>query len=624
MSSHGQHVQIVVDLPSDPSSDAEAPSLPSDASSQPDLPPDVGPETTPLATQGSCCQNGCLTLLSETGALQKQVDELSKCLQNLTSDEAKQLRFQCLSQWQQQSTGWRRWKVFGQTYLCKEAVRQVLGVSHRAINSFLKQAQEGKLRADNKLQHTQSQRVASAAVVANSMLQWVYENIAESFAEGSRWLGEDVTRTNSTSASSGSRSLPSLTDVIAGRVTSDRDDCKWLHPGTTLAELKELAESFLECRCSYSTFVSCYHQNWWRKLKVRAEGHHSKCMICERLKEFRRQVVSSADQALVKSELEQHRKAVMCDREVDHWLQCMSKLACGIAPGVPQSSLLSICIDAMDAAKFRCPRNVSASKEFQGLWRPEIHLLGAVSPVCEHYFLCDADLKKDASMQVTVLSSALDITYRKLAARGRDMPTELRVHTDNATAEGKNQTMLKFAAWLVNKGHFDQVSLTQFRVGHSHGLNDQRFSECREVLSASPVLEEPAAYQEVLQKGMAAREKRDLDVQLLHATADWKRFFELLELNVSGHTQTHQKKVAGKDAVHFFVLTTRGRLEEDGMESNLQEFPGSVERHDRDIVMTCYMYLLEFGCSKPRAVCVCASFFVRAATRATNVSGASQ
>ena len=301
-------------------------------------------------------------------------------------------------------------------------------------------------------------------------------------------------------------------------------------------------------------------------------------------------MVSSADQALVKKELEQHRKVVMRDREVDHWLQSMSKVACGIAPGVPQQSLLSICIDAMDAAKFRCPRNVSASKEFQGLWRPEIHLLGAVSPVCEHYILCDADLKKDASMQVTVLSSALDITHRKLAARGRDMPTELRVHTDNATAEGKNQTMLKFAARLICKGHFDRVSLTQFRVGHSHGLNDQRFSECREVLSASPVLEEPSAYQEVLQKGLAAREKRDLDVQLLHATADWKRFFETLEVNVSGHTQTHQKKVAGQDAVHCFLLTTRGALEEDDV-GNLQEFPGSVERHDRDIVMICSMYL---------------------------------
>lgn len=567
-------------LPSDVES--VPPSLPSDPESCPGLPSDAEAASEPL-----CCQKGCLVTLEESAELKRFAEELSRCLGNLTSEEKRFLQFQCLLQWQVTPMGWRRWKVFGVAYFCKEAVAKVLKLSRRGLSDFLKQIGEGKLRPDQKLQKTQSQRESYAMVHANTMLAWVHQNIAETFAEGTRWLND---ASSSKQLSCSARGLPKLQDVISGQVAMEEDECKWLPPHTTLAELREMAQSFLGTACSYSVFVSCYHQKWWRKLKVRAEGHHSKCETCEKLKQWRRSVISSSDVARIKEEMKMHREGFMRDREVDALLVANSKIACGITPGLPEMDLLSICIDAMDAAKFRCPRNVSATKEFASLWRPELHLLGAINPLTEHYFICDTDLRKDANLQITVLSAVLESAFHRLQQAGREMPTQLRVHTDNATAEGKNQSMFYYAAWLVHKGLFKQVSLTQFRVGHSHGLNDQRFAECREVLSSSPVLEDPSAFVDVLQQGVKPRDRRELDVQLLHATADWKSFFETIDLQTSGHTQTHGKSAAHKEAVHVFTFASRAETQRgsDGIqiaESYL------LPPHDKDIILKCQLYL---------------------------------
>ena len=44
----------------------------------------------------------------------------------------------------------------------------------------------------------------------------------------------------------------------------------------------------------------------------------------------------------------------------------------------PSSSLVKIDIDFCDQAKFKCPRNVDSSKATESLWRPQLHLGGAL------------------------------------------------------------------------------------------------------------------------------------------------------------------------------------------------------------------------------------------------------
>ena len=144
----------------------------------------------------------------------------------------------------------------------------------------------------------------------------------------------------------------------------------------------------------------------------------------------------------------------MADRKFDAELNLKAQISVGAVPGIIPltDSLLSISMDAMDCAKFKLPRNLQAAKEFQNLWRPEMTMLGAiVEGVTEHYILADQDMVKNANLQCTILGLVLQRTALTLQARGKTMPRHLRVHTDNASGEGKNQTIFYLASWLARR-----------------------------------------------------------------------------------------------------------------------------------------------------------------------------
>ena len=50
-------------------------------------------------------------------------------------------------------------------------------------------------------------------------------------------------------------------------------------------------------------------------------------------------------------------------------------------------TMVALTIDSMDCAKFKCPRRLSASKEFQKLWRPENTFTAVLADRCsEDYY----------------------------------------------------------------------------------------------------------------------------------------------------------------------------------------------------------------------------------------------
>ena len=107
------------------------------------------------------------------------------------------------------------------------------------------------------------------------------------------------------------------------------------------------------------------------------------------------------------------------------------------------------------------------------------------------YVFNDSRLAKDAQLQVTLTAHTLDLVTSHLAARpGLAFPQHLVIQTDNVAGEGKNHTVMKFCAWLVWRGAFETVTMAQFRVGHTHSQQDQRFSVIAAALSAAYVLED--------------------------------------------------------------------------------------------------------------------------------------
>ena len=98
-------------------------------------------------------------------------------------------------------------------------------------------------------------------------------------------------------------------------------------------------------------------------------------------------------------------------------------------PGGPiaeEESLLTTAIDGMDQSKFKIPRNLSSSKEFDSHWRPQLHVVGALAHgVCEAYYLADADLPKNASTNCDVIARTIDHVDQILFCRQKPMPKHL-------------------------------------------------------------------------------------------------------------------------------------------------------------------------------------------------------
>lgn len=196
------------------------------------------------------------------------------------------------------------------------------------------------------------------------------------------------------------------------------------------------------------------------------------------------------------------------------------------------------------------------------------------------------------------------------------MPKMLRIHSDNASGEGKNQIMFKFAAWLVWKGLFNEVILTQFRVGHSHSKIDQRFSECRTVLAEAPVLEDPDSFVKALGR-VKPREGRFNKAEQIHAAVNFKGFFELLGISVSGHTQTQQKTAMNQEACHVFSFIRRGNHEQRS--PNVRN-PFGTEEDEKDVIMFCQLYLASNELAQDVVVFAPAAFFDKMPMEPTNCS----
>ncbi|CAK9078467.1 unnamed protein product [Durusdinium trenchii] len=582
--------------------DSDSDKLPSDVISEDELPPDVCPE--PLAHSASdrhvdpnsCCKENCWQTLQDSPGLARRVTELQQALDACTKDQRKTLQFKRLKEWGiGAQTSWRRYRVWGMT-LCAAAVQKLLKTTPYFLKQFNSDIAQGHDMPPRVLTETQQQRNERGAwAKASSILEWLHGQVAEDLAESVRVAGDTVHSSKPAALSK----PPADTEKIGFIDELDEEGVRWMPPGTTLSEMLDLGIAFLpDQKVAYSTFVKCYHMSWEKKLKVRTVGQHSKCTACEKFKEYRRRIASKKDGDRIAAEYSSHLSDVMKDRQVDERLCAKARITAGTLAGSvkPEESLLSIVIDAMDGAKFRCPRNVSAAKEFQNLWRPEASCIGAIiEGLRETYYLCDPDISKSADVHASIIGHSLEKAKQSFQTRGKPFPRHLRLHSDNAAAEGKNQTILCLAAWLCHRRLFESVVLTQFRVGHTHSKIDQRFSELRFCLSQCCVLESPDAFMDAIREGVQPRESRHLGVERLRAAPNFKNFFQQLEVKTSGHVQTRWQTLRNEEAVHVFCFERRSEFKGEIEEVNGS--PGGPQ--PGDVILTCRQYICNEAPSQP-------------------------
>jgi len=271
---------------------------------------------------------------------------------------------------------------------------------------------------------------------------------------------------------------------------------RFLNPGT-YTDLLELynSETLPEERIGRTVFFSVYHERWERYIGFRNIGQGKRCKECARLDEERLLAVSTEERAEIARKKKEHIDGVMADRQVSMRANRIAEQDAQrpTVDGVGQ--LLKLTIDGMDQAKFRCPRNLKSSAEFDSLFRPQLHVCGCIAHGhIEAYFIMNGDQAKDASMNCTVVSRMLDLVQVKIASSFGPqcaLPRSLIVAADNTTRESKNQIFANHMATMVCRGVFEDDAVEFLRAGHTHNELDQRFSTVAAILSRAPTLEDP-------------------------------------------------------------------------------------------------------------------------------------
>jgi hypothetical protein len=160
----------------------------------------------------------------------------------------------------------------------------------------------------------------------------------------------------------------------------------------------------------------------------------------------------------------------------------IEQASCDYFGALGNASIMSVVMDGMDQGKFRCPRNLPASKFFQDLARPTLHLCGVVvHGHSENYWISDADVKKDPNTEIDLLSRSIENVHQDCTQQGRPMPAHLSILADNCSREMKNQFTLLWGCWRIAVGHFRSVTYNYLVRGHSHSGIGQS-TECSNLL----------------------------------------------------------------------------------------------------------------------------------------------
>jgi len=182
----------------------------------------------------------------------------------------------------------------------------VLGVGHQRVRNIASGVAQGRPAPapDQRCQNQGRRRQASAHV--DSFLEYCYQNLAESLAEGvnredMREFQEGIALPDDV----GSDGSAGEIEEISPLVTEDhKKNPKFLPPGS-VQELYETHRAFsddIAQIASYNTFRRGLKQ-WRQVLKFRAVSQHAKCSICAKLSKLRSDATTDAERKDVQDQL---------------------------------------------------------------------------------------------------------------------------------------------------------------------------------------------------------------------------------------------------------------------------------------------------------------------------------
>ncbi len=483
----------------------------------------------------------------------------------------------------------------------------LVGVSARRVARIQKHIASGALKPplDN--------RVFSCRVYESGGLQkaavffhWLHQHVAEPLAEGKSEFLDAQFRDDIAGPCLADINLDFNVELRTPLATGQQDnlDVRYLAHGSIL----ELYDQYLvwwddvgngEKPCSRASFYRAFAE-WKTKLRFREQEQHKKCADCCRYAESRQAATSEGEKTKIQKALQGHLELMRLDRNIYKHVSLQSELLCksGSAGKVAATdAVLVVAIDGMDQAKFCCPRHQrwARSKESESYYRPRLHFTGAIAQgVCEHYFIADADVRKDPASTVEMVSRVLDHTMDTLGKRVAQAPSHLWLQVDNTSRENKNSVVLTWLAWLVARRKFVSTRWQSMMVGHTHNDQDQRFSVVGAVLSRMPILEVPLDFATAIESHVKPARARLLNVELFEAAHDWATFFQPLRCQFHGHT--------GQGSAHSFTFTRYADIlaSAQGPESevDVSNYPGHRLEED-DVCLLVRHHMADTSLSQP-------------------------
>ena len=189
-------------------------------------------------------------------------------------------------------------------------------------------------------------------------------------------------------------------------------------------------------------------------------NEHPKCDECNRLKSlirmFKLQPEQRAEQCVL---LKEHKAAVNCERQEMNDQEARSILA--------PWEVLAMQVDAATQSNFLLPKmRGRATKSTATLKRMKQKIFGSMSfgEGCR-IFVVPPNIVSGANLTITIIHLSVIAALRE---RGGVLPQELHLQLDNTTGDNKNETMMLYAAWLVQTGQFQRVRLFFLPKGHTH------------------------------------------------------------------------------------------------------------------------------------------------------------
>ena len=306
------------------------------------------------------------------------------------------------------------WFLLGEP-VCKYTLSLLTGWWQGRIDPIMKCVKDGAagppedLRSMTSCGPMPNGSLSEAYLSVDSVLNYIYENIAETLPL------EEYCEDNWPDPNPEHHydAMVEQECVAVGRSTQkpDQRPTKWVEH----MNMQEFYEIYLmhcgivnHSAASRKLFSQVYNDTWKSCLRIRSTAQHAKCATCQRLKQELKQATTTAAKNVVAVDYKKHLEEQFADRAVDQRLNLLSEQSTMAGCQLP-SRVLKVDIDGMDQAKYRCPRNIDASKDLESCWRPSLHVTGViVHGIAEFFYFGDGDLRKDSNAQATIVSQVID------------------------------------------------------------------------------------------------------------------------------------------------------------------------------------------------------------------------